>query len=138
VDDVEEQVELFRALGDPVRLTMIKMLARVDEVACTTYDSVFPVSKSTISYHVRALRSAALLTVRKDGSFYHYRLRPETFDRLAPGLLEAIRSQPLDEIYAEPLRLAVASDGNRPANRGAGPRSAGNAETERVSADVVG
>jgi len=31
VDDVAEQVELFRALGDPVRLTMIKMLARADE-----------------------------------------------------------------------------------------------------------
>lgn len=106
MDDVAEQVELFRALGDPVRLTMIKMLARADEVACTTYDSVFPVSKSTISYHVRTLRSAQLLTVRKDGSFYHYRLRPETFERLTPGLLEAIRSQPIENGYLDAIRSA--------------------------------
>jgi len=107
MDDVADQVELFRALGDPVRLTMIKMLARADEVACTTYDSVFPVSKSTISYHVKTLRSAQLLTVRKDGSFYHYRLRPETFERLTPGLLEAIRSQPLERGYLDAIRAAA-------------------------------
>jgi ArsR family transcriptional regulator len=137
VDDVEEHVELFRALGDPVRLTMIRMLARVDEVACTTYDSVFPVSKSTISYHVRALRSAELLTVRKDGSFYHYRLRPETFDRLAPGLLEAIRSQPLDEVYVDALRAAGAPEANRGPSRANLPSEALPQGSEKVTADAL-
>lgn len=108
MSDDPQQVELFRALGDPVRLVMVKMLARSDEVACTMYERAFGITKSTISYHVRTLRHAGLLTVRKDGSFYHYRLVPETLERLAPGLLGALASQPL-----EPAVSRLLDDGAR-------------------------
>jgi ArsR family transcriptional regulator len=69
-----EYVETFRALSDPTRLEMIRMAAETDEVACTTFLERFGVSKSTISYHVKVLRSAGLIKVRKEGQFYRYRL----------------------------------------------------------------
>src|SRR5690242_15832800 len=69
-----EYAETFRALSDPTRLEMIRMAAQADEVACTTFLERFGVSKSTISYHVKVLRSAGLIKVRKEGQFYRYRL----------------------------------------------------------------
>ncbi len=81
---------MFRALGDPVRLAMVQMLARHGEVSCVTYERQFALAKSTISYHVRTLRMAGMITVRKEGAFYHYQLQQAIFERLAPGFLESL------------------------------------------------
>ena len=86
-----ELVEFFRGLADPVRLEMIRAMAREREVACTTYERRFSLAKSTISYHIRTLRMAGMITVRKEGPYYYYQLEESTFERLAPGMLESLR-----------------------------------------------
>jgi DNA-binding transcriptional ArsR family regulator len=92
--DGTELVEFFRALGDPVRLEMVRSLAHHGEVACTTYENHFSLAKSTISYHVRTMRMAGMIGVRKEGSFYFYQLQSDTFERLAPGLLDSFAAGP--------------------------------------------
>jgi DNA-binding transcriptional ArsR family regulator len=86
-----EHVEFFRGLADPVRLEMIRAMAREREVACTTYERRFALAKSTISYHIRTLRMAGMITVRKEGPYYYYQLQESTFERLAPGMLKSFR-----------------------------------------------
>ena len=50
--------EVFRALSDPIRWSIIVQMAQVDELACITLESTLPVSKPTISYHTKILQNA--------------------------------------------------------------------------------
>ena len=104
LDRSDAQVELFRALADPTRLEMVRMMTQQPEVACTTFVERFNVSKSTISYHVRTLRAARLIRIRKEGPWYCYRLERSRFDATLPGFLELLKAgdRPAPESVAEP------------------------------------
>ncbi|MEO3855874.1 metalloregulator ArsR/SmtB family transcription factor [Acrocarpospora sp. B8E8] len=67
--------EIFKALGDPIRWEIVRQMAAVDELACSTLEDTLPVSKPTISYHTKILTQAGLVDVRKDGRNYYYTLR---------------------------------------------------------------
>jgi DNA-binding transcriptional ArsR family regulator len=82
-DDV---AAIFRVLGDPTRIEILRLLIGTEEVACTTLESVLPISKSTISYHVKALKSVGLIKVRKEGRYYHYTLQRDRLDAVLPGV----------------------------------------------------
>ena len=68
-------IEVFRAIGDPVRWSITAQLAAVDELPCADLEQTLPVSKPTISYHAKILQQAGLLSVRKEGRNYFYALR---------------------------------------------------------------
>lgn len=85
-----ELAEVFQVLSDPTRIQIVRMLASDGEVACTTLESRFAFAKSTISYHVKALRTVGLIRVRKDGKYYHYQLLTDEMERRLPGLLRLI------------------------------------------------
>ena len=74
--------DVFRALSDPMRWTIVSEMARVDELACTALESMLPLSKPTISYHIKVLYHAGLIEVRKQGRHYFYRLRRDTLDEV--------------------------------------------------------
>jgi DNA-binding transcriptional ArsR family regulator len=82
-------LEILRALADPIRLEIVSLCA-VEECACTLLEEVLPVAKSTISYHISVLYHARLLEVRKDGRFYHYRLRRDTIETHLPGFVDKL------------------------------------------------
>jgi ArsR family transcriptional regulator len=89
-EESNEQVEVFRALADPIRLEMVRMMSQQGEVACTAFLERFHVTKSTISYHVRILRTAHLVRIRKDGPWYFYQLTESGFEAGLPGLLHLL------------------------------------------------
>ena len=88
----DEVAELFRVLGDPTRIEILRLLVGGDEVACTTLEAILPISKSTISYHIKALKSVGLIRVRKDGRYYHYTLQRERLDAILPGVAGVLTS----------------------------------------------
>lgn len=68
---------VFKALGDPVRLRILSMIAAAPDgelCVCDVLD--VGVSQPTVSHHLRKLREAGLLTSRKDGTWVHYRVVP--------------------------------------------------------------
>lgn len=84
--------EVFKALGDPVRWSIVAQIAAVDELPCADLEQTLPVSKPTISYHTKILQQAGLLSVRKSGRNYFYALRRDVLRdvlddlwRLAPA-----------------------------------------------------
>jgi DNA-binding transcriptional ArsR family regulator len=79
-------VEVFRALGDPLRMEIMRRMSQTDELACTELEEILPVTKSTISYHVKVLSRAGLLHVRKEGRYYFYHARHDLIDELMPDL----------------------------------------------------
>jgi len=78
--------EVFRALSDPVRWSIIVQMAQVDELACITLEDTLPVSKPTISYHTKILQNAGLISTRKAGRNYYYSLRRDVLSDLIGGL----------------------------------------------------
>jgi DNA-binding transcriptional ArsR family regulator len=59
--------EIFKALGEPVRWDIVRQLGEVDELPCATLERTLSISKPTISYHVRQLHRAGLVSIRKSG-----------------------------------------------------------------------
>ena len=79
---------ILYALGDPVRLEIVKRLAANEELSCSDLD--LQVAKSTMSHHFKILREAGILYCRKQGTQHMNSLRREDLDRTFPGLLDAI------------------------------------------------
>lgn len=80
--------EIFKALSDPVRWSIIVQMAAVDELACVTLEDTLTVSKPTISYHTKILYHAGLISVRKSGRNYYYSLRRDVLHKLLDDLWE--------------------------------------------------
>ncbi len=82
---------VLQALGEPVRLQIIRALADVPEgIACGDID--LPVTASTRAHHLRTLREAGVLSTRTEGTRRISKLRREDLDALYPGLLTGILS----------------------------------------------
>jgi ArsR family transcriptional regulator len=70
------QFELIaRALADPRRFALLESIARRQECACQRLAQEFPISKATISHHVRQLVLAGLVSSEREGQFVRYRVR---------------------------------------------------------------
>lgn len=80
--------EVFKALGDPIRWSIVRQMAAVDELACLTLEDTLPVSKPTISYHTKILQHAGLIEVRKEGRNYFYTLRRDVLYEVLDNLWE--------------------------------------------------
>jgi DNA-binding transcriptional ArsR family regulator len=87
-------IEIFKALSDPIRWNIIVQMASVDELACVTLEDTLPISKPTISYHIKILYQAGLINVRKSGRNYFYSLRREVLHKLVDDLRELAPTQP--------------------------------------------
>ena len=84
----------FKALGDPVRLQLMSMIASAaDGEACVCdLTPAFDLTGPTISHHLRTLREAGLVDAERRGTWVYYRARPGILRQLA-GLL-TVDTQP--------------------------------------------
>jgi DNA-binding transcriptional ArsR family regulator len=73
---------IFKALGDPVRWSIICQAADVEELGCSVLEDTLNVSKPTISYHTKILVQSGLLSVRKEGRNFYYTLRRDVLRAL--------------------------------------------------------
>lgn len=88
------------ALGDPVRLEIVRLLATKGERCCAEFD--LAIAKSTMSNHFKILREAGIVFTRKEGTQHINQLRREELEHKFPGLLEAVLKS------AQPLPVASA------------------------------
>ncbi|GAA2530516.1 hypothetical protein GCM10010201_32440 [Pilimelia columellifera subsp. columellifera] len=72
----------FKALGDPVRLRLMSMIASVPEACVCDLASAFDLSGPTISHHLKVLRDAGLVESDRRATWVWYRARPEAFRQL--------------------------------------------------------
>jgi DNA-binding transcriptional ArsR family regulator len=86
----DRYVRVMKALSDPTRLEMLRLIGTLSSYPCTSLERQLPVTKSTISYHIKVLSQAGLVSVRRDGRFFHYALRRDVLDYYAPQLLSRI------------------------------------------------
>lgn len=86
--------DVLKALSDEMRWSIVTQLAAVDELACLRLEQTLPVSKPTISYHVKVLYHAGLIEVRKEGRNYFYRLRRDVLDSVLGGVARELGFDP--------------------------------------------
>ncbi|GGM89638.1 ArsR/SmtB family transcription factor [Dactylosporangium sucinum] len=75
----------FKALGDPVRLQLMSMIASAEggEICVCDLTPAFELSGPTISHHLRTLREAGLVDADRRGTWVYYRARAGVLRQLA-------------------------------------------------------
>jgi DNA-binding transcriptional ArsR family regulator len=76
------------ALGDPIRLEIVRRLAVDGETSCCAF--ALPIAKSTLSHHFKVLRDSGVLYCRKEGTQHLNSLRRDDLNDRFPGLLDAV------------------------------------------------
>jgi ArsR family transcriptional regulator, arsenate/arsenite/antimonite-responsive transcriptional repressor len=77
-DTAAELARGFKALGDPVRLRLLSLIAARagKEVCVCELTDAFTVSGPTISHHLKVLREARLVDAQRRGTWVYYRVIP--------------------------------------------------------------
>lgn len=77
--------DMLRLLGDPVRVRIVSALDAADELCVGDLALALDVSDSSVSHALRLLRTAGIVTNRREGRVIWYRL----IDRRAARILHA-------------------------------------------------
>ena len=91
-DQAADLAKVFKALGDPVRLRLMSLIAsRGDggEVCVCELTPAFDLSQPTISHHLKLLRQAGLIDCERRGTWVYYWVLPGVLDKLAASLSTA-------------------------------------------------
>jgi ArsR family transcriptional regulator len=77
-EQAAELAPMFKALGDPVRLRLLSLIAASAPEACVCdLTEAFDLTGPTISHHLRVLREAGLVDSQRRGTWVYYWIRPE-------------------------------------------------------------
>jgi DNA-binding transcriptional ArsR family regulator len=89
MEDVE-LVEVLRALGDPIRLQIVRVLADGRPHPKSMTEWGVDIQKSTMAHHFKALREAGITRTIVSGRTHTIQLRREELDARFPGLVDAL------------------------------------------------
>ncbi|MDP9801676.1 ArsR family transcriptional regulator [Arcanobacterium wilhelmae] len=87
VDEYAGAAQLFAALADPVRLEVFERIAQAVEPMCVcNLQPNPPIPDNRLSYHLKVLRDAGLVTSERRGRWVDYTIAPDAEARLAHAL----------------------------------------------------
>jgi ArsR family transcriptional regulator, arsenate/arsenite/antimonite-responsive transcriptional repressor len=88
-DQAMELARLFKAMGDPVRLRLLSLIASHagGEACVCDLTDVFDLTGPTISHHLKVLREAGLISGERRGTWIYYRVHPDALRRLSAVLM---------------------------------------------------
>jgi ArsR family transcriptional regulator, arsenate/arsenite/antimonite-responsive transcriptional repressor len=84
--EAAELAKVFAALGDPVRLRLLSLVADGGEVCSCDLENPLGKSQPTISHHTKALAEAGLITGEKRGRWMIWKVVPERMSALRAAL----------------------------------------------------
>ncbi len=80
-----ELAPLFKALADPMRLRLLSLIAchtGGESCVCDLLDA-FDVTAPSVSYHLKLLREAGLISSERRGTWVYYRVNPDVLARMS-------------------------------------------------------
>jgi DNA-binding transcriptional ArsR family regulator len=75
---LESLTQLMQALGDENRIRIINLLLAREELCVCDIQSVLDMPQTRVSRHLNILKSAGLVTARRDARWMYYALRRDT------------------------------------------------------------
>jgi ArsR family transcriptional regulator, arsenate/arsenite/antimonite-responsive transcriptional repressor len=106
---------VFRALGEPVRLRIVRLLGGGERCACELLADL-SVGQPTLSHHMKVLTDCGLVAARRSGLWVHYSLRPDgltTLRSLVDGLGASSEDGGANETPGAPGAAAAAGTASR-------------------------
>ncbi|MGW1889928.1 ArsR/SmtB family transcription factor [Streptomyces sp. NPDC002004] len=86
-----ELVKVLHALGDPVRLWLLKVYSGAEQFSCKPEAlGLGHLHKSTVSHHMRIMREAGITSTRAVGRNRYVQLRRADLDARFPGLVDSL------------------------------------------------
>jgi len=86
--DLTRTVERLRALSDPTRLEILALLKPGEQCVCEL-TSALGAAQSRLSFHLKVLKEAGLVTDRRDGRWVYYTLVEDAVEEVATFLTSA-------------------------------------------------
>ncbi|HEY5939215.1 MAG TPA: metalloregulator ArsR/SmtB family transcription factor [Gemmatimonadales bacterium] len=90
--DTERAVQLFHALSDGTRLSIIQRLRLGERCVCNLTDAL-DAAQSRLSFHLKVLKDAGLVTDRREGRWMYYTLNPDALIEVAE-LIDGLAAAP--------------------------------------------
>ena len=78
---------IAKALADPRRFALLESIGESRECPNQALCQIFPVSKATISHHIKELVTAGLIEPEKEGQYVSYTIRPDVLRAYADELV---------------------------------------------------
>jgi ArsR family transcriptional regulator, arsenate/arsenite/antimonite-responsive transcriptional repressor len=85
--DLTQAVRRFAALSDETRLRIVDLLRRGEWCVCDLQEEL-DAAQSRLSFHLKKLKDAGIVTDRREGRWSYYALNPESIEEMR-GLLAA-------------------------------------------------
>jgi ArsR family transcriptional regulator len=79
--DLARSAQLFHALSDETRLAVLEMLRDGEQCVCDLQDAL-DAAQSRLSFHLKVLREAGLVSDRKEGRWSYYRINTEALEEV--------------------------------------------------------
>ena len=76
---------LFHALSDPIRIEVLGLLANGERCVCDLTEAL-DVAQSRLSWHLKTLKDAGLVSDRREGRWSYYTLERDAFVRAEEAL----------------------------------------------------
>jgi ArsR family transcriptional regulator len=86
-----EYVNVFKALSDPNRIRIVKMLSERELCMCEIRE-MLNLSNSTVSKHLTILRDANLLLDSKDGKWVNFQLNDKSEQKFIRSAITLIKN----------------------------------------------
>ena len=90
--DLERATRLFHALSDQTRLSILQRLRFGERCVCDLTDAL-DAAQSRLSFHLKVLKDAGLVTDRRQGRWMYYTLNTDALAEVAE-LVESMSSAP--------------------------------------------
>jgi len=91
---VVEPVAVLQAVADPIRWTVLATLAQEPRCVCKIQEQI-PIAGNLLSYHLKVLREAGLVTTSRRGRWVDYALAHDAQERMRdalPGARMAVKA----------------------------------------------
>jgi ArsR family transcriptional regulator, arsenate/arsenite/antimonite-responsive transcriptional repressor len=80
--DVGRAAQLFHALSDETRVEILQLLSSGERCVCELTDAL-DAAQSRLSFHIKVLKDAGLLTDRREGRWMYYTVNPDALAEMA-------------------------------------------------------
>ncbi|HVB63896.1 MAG TPA: autorepressor SdpR family transcription factor [Nitrolancea sp.] len=80
---------VFRALGDPTRREILRLL-RSGDMSAGTLSERFPIARSTMSGHLSVLKEAGLVVTERQGTSIIYSLNVAVYEELLSSIMSLL------------------------------------------------
>ncbi|MDD5748511.1 MAG: metalloregulator ArsR/SmtB family transcription factor [Actinomycetota bacterium] len=93
---IEHLAKALKVLSDPHRLRIVCLLKRGAKCVCEVEEEL-AISQQLTSFHLRVLREAGFLKLRREGASYYYSIDEEFLRMVSTTFKEYVAGQEVEE-----------------------------------------